>query len=90
MLANWRFLRCFLFLTCYEFVLFKDLRVVGERRENSNVLCFSRSMETTISFNSMLMYEEISKAADGASSITSNWAEAVRRNTLLDFKELCE
>lgn len=47
-------------------------------------------METTISFNSMLMYEEISKAADGASSITSNWAETARRNTLLDFKELCE
>lgn len=47
-------------------------------------------METTISFNSMLMYEEISKAADRASSITSNWAETARRNTLLDFKELCE
>lgn len=65
---------------------------MGERRENSNVLCFSRITETTIGFNSMFMYEEISKAADGAASVTSNWAEAAgeRRNTLLDSKELCE
>lgn len=65
---------------------------MGERRESSNVLSFSRGMETTISFSSVLMYEEMLKAAGGAASVTSDWAEAAdeRRNILLDFEELCE
>lgn len=49
---------------------------MGERRESSNVFSFSRGMETTISFSSVLMYEEMLKAAGGAVSVTSNWAEA--------------
>lgn len=60
-----------------------------ERRESLNVFCFGKSMETTISFNSMLMYEESLKTAGETASVTSNRAER-RRNTLLDFKELCE